>query len=85
MKNVQYNYAKPLWRSGRQVTRRQGLNNIREQYDQNHNTTTVFLVCFLGQGVRDRGRTKLEEKRKEGDEKGTVNLEINFSSYSPEL
>ena len=35
--------------------------------------------------MRDRGRTKLEEKRKEGDEKGTVNLEINFSSYSPEL
>jgi len=39
-----------------------------------------------GTGSERQGENKnVEEKRKEGDEKSTVNLEINFSSYSPEL
>jgi len=69
MKNIQYNYVKPLWRSGRKVTRRQWLN-IWEQYDQNHNTTTVFFGLLPGTGSERQGENKnVEEKRKEGDEK----------------
>lgn len=50
------------------------------------------LFCFFffgllpGTGSERQGENKnVEEKRKQGDEKSTVNMEINFSSYSPEL
>ena len=45
-----------------------------------------FFGLLPGTGSERQGENKnVEEKRKEGDEKSTVNLEINFSSYSPEL
>lgn len=45
-----------------------------------------FFGLLPGTGSERQGENKnVEEKRKGGDEKSTVNLEINFSSYSPEL
>lgn len=45
-----------------------------------------FFGLLPGTGSERQEENKnVEEKRKGGDEKSTVNLEINFSSYSPEL
>ena len=45
-----------------------------------------FFGLLPGTGSERQGENKnVEEKRKGGEEKSTVNLEINFSSYSPEL